>query len=264
MTKAIENYLDLITAEHGDKPNFLAAVTAALKGFVDESNMLEGIPGAYDLDTAVGSQLDVVGQWIGLSRRLNAPITGVYFAFDTLDVGFDQGVWFGPGDPTEGVVLLDDTTYRLMLYAKIAANIWNGQFGSLQEILQDIFVSSPGTLVFVQDNFDMSISIGVAGTVPSVLFISLLSEDYIPFRPAAVLLDGVYATTVDGAPLFGFDVENDYISGFDVGAWGGDGSTTEHENPVPQIDGGRIVFRTIIDQWQPVPFRLSKPRSLVQ
>jgi len=27
-------------------------------------------------------------------------------------------------------------------------------------------------------------------------------------------------TSVDTAPLFGFDVNNQYIAGFDIGAWG--------------------------------------------
>ena len=39
-------------------------------------------------------------------------------------------------------------------------------------------------------------------------------------------------TTVDGAPIFGFDVQNQYISGFDSGAWGSIG-TQEIRNVVP-------------------------------
>jgi hypothetical protein len=39
-------------------------------------------------------------------------------------------------------------------------------------------------------------------------------------KPEAVHINGYYVTSNPGGPLFGFDVENNLISGFDVGAWG--------------------------------------------
>ncbi|WP_350029773.1 DUF2612 domain-containing protein [Caballeronia sp. INDeC2] len=77
-----------------------------------------------------------------------------------------------------------------------------------------------GTYVFIQDNGDMSITYGVAGNVPSALFLALLRGGYIPLKPEAVHVNGYYVTSNPGGPLFGFDVENNLISGFDVGAWG--------------------------------------------
>lgn len=216
---SVEDYANLVTSEHVVQPNFMASLAALTRGFVEDNNALRLYPAQFDLDVAVGAQLDVVGQWVGLSRRLRVPVSGVYFAFDTVGVGFDEGVWMGPFDPSTGLVSLDDETYRLMLYAKIAANTWDGSLGAAERILAEIFVSSPGTLVFIQDNFDMTMTIGLAGAIPSALFVALLAQEYIPLRPAAVG-SSVVVTSVDGDPLFGFDVENDYISGFDTGAWG--------------------------------------------
>lgn len=216
----LTDYLDLIPPANSDKPNFLAFLSAMVQPFVDEINVLEGVPLKFDLDVAQGMQLDVVGEWVGLSRILAVPISGVYFSFDTSGVGFDQGLWLGPSDPTEGVVTLDDETYRNFLYIKIAANHWNGSLGDAQRILAEVFQSQTGTLFFIQDNFDMTMTIGIAGVLPSELFIALLQDRYIFLKPAAVGIREVIITSVDGDSLFGFDNDNPYIQGFDEGAWG--------------------------------------------
>ncbi|SPD47492.1 protein of unknown function [Cupriavidus neocaledonicus] len=77
-----------------------------------------------------------------------------------------------------------------------------------------------GTYVFIQDNQDMSMTIGVAGKVPSAVFLALLEGGYIPLKPEGVRVNYVIVTSVDGVPMFGFDVANQYVMGFDAGAWG--------------------------------------------
>ena len=74
------------------------------------------------------------------------------------------------------------------------------------------------TKIIVTDNLDMSMTFGVAGKIPSLLFIVLLSRGYVPLKPEGVRADYLI-TTVDG-PLFGWDVDNEYIAGWDDGAWG--------------------------------------------
>ena len=214
-----QQYLNLIPSANASKPNFTAALTALLQPMADIQNVLLGMPAGFDLDTAVGQQLDFVGQWVGVSRQLNVPIAA-YFTLDYSGLGFDQGVWYAYPDPLEGVALLDDATYRTLLYAKIAANMWNGTLTDAQAILADVFVNLPGTNVFIQDNLDMSITIGVTGNAPSALFQAMLQDGYFYVRGAGVLLAGVFIGT---GPFFGMDVENYNISGFDVGFWAGTG-----------------------------------------
>lgn len=177
-------YTGLITSEHRGRPKFLALVEGSIQPSVDLQRLLLSMTtGVFDLDIAAGQQLDFIGQWIGLGRRLSLPISGVFFSFDTPGLGFDQGVWFNSSYASEGITSLDDGTYRIMLRAKAAANQWDGSLGDANAKLAEIFT---GGSVEIEDNFDMSITINVAGDAPSVLFEELVAQGYIEFKPSGV------------------------------------------------------------------------------
>ncbi len=214
---SLEDYLKLVTAYHRGKPKFVAMIRAIVEPFVAIQNFIAHLPTDFDIDVAIGVQLDVVGEWVGRSRYIETPIPNVYFTLDDALRGFDLGVWFGPNDNATGIVRLDDETYRTLLRAKIAANNWDGTLGTAKKALSIIFPAGD-TRLFVLDNQDMSMTFGVAGRIPSILFLSLLTRGYVPLKPEGVR--AVYAvTSVDDAPLFGFDVQNEFIAGFDSGAW---------------------------------------------
>ena len=75
---SINDYINLITSEHADKSNFAATVALRCQPYVDLINFYQSVTSDYDLDTAIGTQLDVVGQWVGISRYLPVPLVGVY------------------------------------------------------------------------------------------------------------------------------------------------------------------------------------------
>ena len=211
------DYTGLITAQHANKPKFAALVDAVAGCFVDVTNTLQGMSEKFDLDSAVGDQLDVVGQWVGLSRFIKTPLA-VYFSFDTAGLGFGQGSWKGPFDPDQGLTRLDDETYRTMIRAKIASNHWDGTMPALQSLLEQVFVGT-GTLAFATDGQDMTMGIYLAGIHPSAVLSSLFANGYLPIKPAGVRLNYT-KTSISGTPIFGFDCQTDYIAGFDTGAWG--------------------------------------------
>ena len=210
-------YLGLITAFHRGKPKFAATVHALVEPVVAQQSFMAHLPLDFDLDEAIGVQLDQVGEWVGRSRFVATPIAGAWFSFDTEFRGFDAGSWFQPFDTDGGITRLDDETFRTLLRAKIAANNWDGTLPAAKEALEIIFPGGETQLV-ITDNQDMTITFGVSGVIPSALFIALLSDGYLPLKPEGVRADYLI-TTVDG-PLFGFDVQNEFISGFDTGAWG--------------------------------------------
>ena len=216
---ALSDYTDLLPSANADKPDFFAVLEAILSPFIDIQDTLQSLPQKYDVEEAVGAQLDVVGQWIGFGRQVLAPIEGVYLSLGIEGLGLGQGGWLRPGDPTEGLVSLDDPTYRLMLFAKIAANYWDGSRAQLQEIFATFFQVSPGTYSFVVDGFDMTMTLGLSGKIPGAIFQQLFLRTGVPFPPAAVLSKTV-VTTVDEAPILGLGVDNNYIGGLGRGAWG--------------------------------------------
>lgn len=218
MSDTVEKYTILITSEHADKPHYMAMVQDTCQPFADMFDTLTSISGLYDLNVAVGSQLDTVGQWIGITRNLLEPITGVYFAFDTAGVGFDQGVWFGPFDPTTGLVSLPDDYYRLLLQAKILNNTWPCNNPTAYALLQDFF-EPLGYTVFIIDPANLTMQIGIVGAIPPTpLLLALMTSGELKMRPAGVEMNGFWYQNQAG-PLFAFDISNLNFAGFDQGAW---------------------------------------------
>lgn len=213
----MNDYTKRITPEHADSPKFVALVDATTGDIASIRDMESGLVQAFDLDTAIGAQLDAVGEWVGISRKINTPIAGVYFSFDTAGVGFDQGIWKGPFDPDTGITTLPDDTYRILIRAKIGANRWDGSMAGWKAIIDQVF--PPETNIFAQDNGDMTMTVVVAGEPPSALFLALLTEGYLTLKPEAIGVAFYFVNSVPGIPAFGFDADTTTVGGFDVGAW---------------------------------------------
>jgi hypothetical protein len=220
MTETVDYYLDRITPWHAGRPRFRSTVENAVAPLVGLQEFLAHLPQDFDLDDAIGVQLDAVGERVGRSRFIPVPIPDYYFSFDDEARGFDKGIWIGPYDSASEANRLDDNTYRRLLYAKIMANSWDGTVVGAQAVF-DRFFTAPETLILVQDNFDMSMTVGLSGKVPSSLFLAIFAGNYLPMKPEGV--KSYYAiTSIDEQALFGFDMDNQYVRGFDDAAWGVD------------------------------------------
>jgi hypothetical protein len=180
----LATYTDLLPSYHAEQPNFLATLGAALQPLVDIQGALLAMPTDYDVDAAFGGQLDVIGAWVGASRRIVVPITGVYFSNDVVAVGLDEGVWYRNDDPSVAISTLDDETYRLLLKMKIAANKFDGTLDGAQAVFDSI--ADVGATVTIHDHFDMTFSVRVAGESPSVLFMDVIRLAAEWVRPAGV------------------------------------------------------------------------------
>lgn len=184
-----QSYSDLITSEHRKRPKFKAVVELLVSGLTDEMKTLASCPVLYDLDMAIGQQLDVLGVWIGLNRTVSIPT---------------------------GAVELSDADYRLLLRSKIASNYFNGSFEQYQSILSSLFVGS-GTILVAVDNQDMSIDIYVLGNPPTPLQIALMQSGFLPPKPEGVRINGF--VPIGLTPAFGLDHDDPIISGPDIGAF---------------------------------------------
>lgn len=213
----MSTYTDFITSQHRGKPKFEALVDLDTAFFSEISGFISSLPRKFDLDVAVGIQLDVVGEWIGLSRYVSAELPGVYFSLDDADLGLDSGVWKGPFDSSSGLARLDDESYRLVLRAKIGANHWDGTVEELQKILDQVFIEYE-TAVFVCDHQDMSLSFYLVGPLPPPVIVSLFTGGYLAIKPFGVRIKGYFKPSTEGTPIFGLDCSGDYVAGFDIGS----------------------------------------------
>ncbi|CAK8737772.1 hypothetical protein SODG_001501 [Sodalis praecaptivus] len=132
----MRDYTDFVTPQHRAAPKFVRHIQLMTRPLQDVAALAGQLNGLFNLEGAFGKQLDAVGEWIGLSRYVKTPITGVYFALDTDRVGFDQGSWKRRFDADSGFTELDDETYRAILRAKIRANHWDGTCEMLADIYQ--------------------------------------------------------------------------------------------------------------------------------
>lgn len=212
----VNGYLNLIPAENRQKQNFIAMVTIGLQIFVQIQDILKLISTtAFDVDVAQGAQLDVIGQWAGVSRNVSVPISNVYFSWDAdYTLGWDYGSW-QPSLAPSSITVLPDDAYRTLIKAKIAANKWEGTTNSAYAIWETIF---PNLTILVQDHQNMSYDLVVVGGIIDSLTLALITGGYILLKPEGVRVKE-YFVPIDDGPLFGWDLDNDYIKGWDEGSW---------------------------------------------
>lgn len=214
---SIDGYLARITSEHNKRPRFMATVAASVSPFAKIQEVLLSLPQAFDVDVAIGDQLDAVGRWVGIGRTLNEPITGVYLEWDgDEDVGWDSGVWKGEFDPDDGLLTLPDDSYRLLIKAKIAANHWDGTIPGAYAVWESVF---EGSSLIIEDLQDMTMTIGVSGVALSTLDTKLLQDGYLVVKPAGVRIRDYAIIPVAGV-LFAWDFEETEIyGGWEIGKW---------------------------------------------
>lgn len=198
----VSDYTDKIPNYNAQQPVFMATLSSLLAPLVDSQNFLATIPDAFDLDVAVGVQLDQTGLWIGRTRDVQTPITGVYFSWDTDNLGWEQGYWQGAFDPDEGVSGLDDSTFRALLYAKVAANKWDSSIDGIATALEALFAGQAVT-VEVIDNQDMTLTVNVTGTLTDLVFRAIVEGGYIPIKPVGI---GITYNLPSGLVSFSGDI----------------------------------------------------------
>ena len=158
---AIDTYLNNITSQHRDKPKFIAWLSANITIVDNIYSTLKSMDDNFDLDNAIGNQLDTIGTIIGRDRTLE---------FQPLNN-------FSP--------ILDDDTYRLVLKAKVAMNNWDGTIPQIYEIWATIFGGDNDLSLQLQDNQDMSFDAYITGYVDQIQQ-DLIQHGYIVPKPEGV------------------------------------------------------------------------------
>lgn len=212
----VQDYLDLVTSEYADQPNFLAVLTANTSIPVQVQALMSAMIELFDIDTPpVGEQLDIIGEWVGVSRQVAVPISGVYFTWDgDAEVGWDYGVWQAAGQPAN-ITSLPDDAYLNLIRGKIASNNWDGTTNSAYAIWDAVF---PNFTIGIQDYLNMSYALIIAGGIIDSLTLALITGGYINLRPEGVKIARYFVSQGD-IPVFAWDMDAPLFQGWDTGAW---------------------------------------------
>ena len=217
MSEFSNEYTNLVAGAHFDKPLFKRWIYELTQPQLIARQRLEQLQEDFDVDLAVGLQLDAIGVRVGVSRYLPVKLTDIYFAFDDVDgIGFDFGVWRGRFDPEDGMTRLDDSTYRAVIKAKILQNRWDGTNGTLPEFLSTAlsYFGVDSKVLDMQDFQTMTVALHLTKrTTPPIVW------ELFQKRIVDIVSAGVGLKIVKNDPWFGFDYETGSVKGFDGGAW---------------------------------------------
>lgn len=114
---------------------------------------------AWNVDTAVEWGLDRIGRVVGVGRTLELVGDQIYFSFQEagpLNVGTFDEVPFYNGETISSNFELADDAYRILIRAKMLANISDGCIPSLNQLLLILF---PGRgNCYVADGLNMTMA----------------------------------------------------------------------------------------------------------
>lgn len=181
----IDYYTNLLIIQYNQKTKARAMIAAFAKQLLANGVFFD-VRDGYNIDTAVGKQLDVIGKYVGLDRFYGEEELDGFFAFSDYDettidptkIGFstysDYETWEGKMLTYDDVItkqgrLIDDD-YRFLLKLKIILNNSNFSHKEIDDSLwrffgNDLVADSTGNMImdfFVTDNKSTIIKAAIA------------------------------------------------------------------------------------------------------
>jgi len=192
----IAYYTNLLILQYKNKPNSEGTISSIIRALMIY-DLIRSVENGYNVDTAIGVQLDVLAKYAGVARVSSGiDFSRTYFGF----VDYDEPT---PYEDVVGLILYDeenppdaqfleyetdegslyeltDSELRILIKFKIAQNNINNSVGEIDDIINEAF---PGQVVF-DDNFDMTISYTFSSDLSRMVSI-MVSQNAIP-KPAGV------------------------------------------------------------------------------
>lgn len=163
-----EYYSDLLILQYHGKEKAIATVRAQVDKIIMNQLPVE-IQDAFDLDTAIGAQLDTLGIYVGVTR------TGAGF----------QGQ----------VITLDDDDFRILIKIAIIQNANGSSLSDIQDLIAEFF---PGGQILVFDYQNMRMSYMIDSSFVSDDLVQLfVTEGLLPYPMAVGHSTIIYTTPID-------------------------------------------------------------------
>lgn len=205
-------YADLLIKQYWEKPKAAAEIATKAGTWRKTFEWLDSFTDEFDIDTATGARLDVIGRIVGIKRTVPFVVPKIAFGFaeNPNSRGFDDG--FSPladrapfQDKFERAytnLQLSDTAYRFFIRARIAKNVGgpylaDDQGIAIQEVIGTLFDGA----AYALDKKNMTLTLYVSPQYSVDNLRAILRLDLMP-KPQGVR----WAVIVQAGPddTFGF------------------------------------------------------------
>lgn len=177
--------VETILAQYANSPIIRQLIENYAEAVDPTLNIQNWYDWVWNVATAKGWGLDVWGRIVGVNRVLQIP-SGVHFGFEEAAAGggidtFGFGIFYSGGGLTSNFAL-SDTAFRLLIFAKAAANLWDGSIPGLNNILRLLF---PGQVAYCTDLGGMAMTYTFAFVLTPVQAAVVANSGVLP-RPCGV------------------------------------------------------------------------------
>lgn len=181
---------DRIYAQYRNKPSALAWYNITRSLAAELGSPTNAVRVMYNIDTAVGAQLDIIGRIVVVDRAFTGQIALDPGLFASAANNPDE---FGDTEAVFAALFVDqdnqmsDDLYRLVIKAKI---LKNNSSATIEEILFGCnFLIPNADFLRVTDNENMSFSIEFYGAITPLQRYALLNAELVP-KPQGVRFGG--------------------------------------------------------------------------
>lgn len=168
----VEASIDLVATQYRESPRLLALMRAYGVQVAEAFQALCRLPGAFDIDTAVGDQLTIVGKWLGWPRVHPQGARTAVFGFESADCdpcntingpvvgGFCYADWAGcAGSEFAPYVFVDDELYRRFLKARVVQLFGDYRRETLTNAIRALF-GAPSAMIVTEAPGSIVVSLG--------------------------------------------------------------------------------------------------------
>lgn len=216
----MENVEQTIISQYANSPTIVQLIQNMNEYLDPRTNFQQFYDYIWNVDTAQGFGLDILGRIVGVNRLLKIPGVSKIFGFKTPG---NPPAWqpFGFGSFSRGAsstrsFALPDNAYRVLVLAKALANIIATNSRSLNQLIRNMFPNRGRA--YVIDLGDMRMQYTFEFSVTVWEFAMLTTSGVLP-SPAGV---EVSVVVIPKSMFFGFASENgspNNLLGFDQGVF---------------------------------------------
>lgn len=208
-----DEYTALLIKQYWEKPKAFAEIELGASTWDKVRGLLASLDNAFDLDFAVGAQLDVLGRIVGIPREVPDVIAKTYFGFSINpdNLGFADrfnalrigGPFFDRFSSPFTAQQLNDNDYRFFIRVKVALDWASGFVSSDERIgIQDVILAAFNGRAYVVDNLNMTLTLYVSPMI-SLERLRLISQLNLLPKPQGVRYDVIIQA--EPGSTFGFE-----------------------------------------------------------